>query len=245
MYSTDGSVHHSGINTEKETIKFLNDIKFYSEPLVHLGGTKNKADAIAGEKQWSIKKKNGIRNGSFDFFNTSSYNSFLGNHFDGFLEEIKEHRDMSITLREVSVSLNRTDFSRLCLSAFSKIDTDNLTQILTDTFQNDCYDIIINDVVAKKLYIFPLSDHPVSVLLARGATPILTPGRGRSSQKILFLLGDEIIDDGLRLRITSNNGIRAFLGLSKANRNSQVVMKLQQDNIPNILRKSNPQIIDY
>ena len=47
MYSTDGSVHYSGINTEKETIQFLNDIKFYSEPLVHLGGTKNKADAIA------------------------------------------------------------------------------------------------------------------------------------------------------------------------------------------------------
>ena len=245
MYPTNGSVHHSGIKTEKDTIKYLNDIKFSSEPLVHLGGTKNKADAIAGEKKYSIKKKNGIRNGSFDFFNTSAYNSLLGNHFDGFLEEMKEHRDMPITLREVSVDLNRTDFSNLCLNAFTKIDTDDLTQILIDTFQKDSYDFIINDVVAKKLYIFPLSNHPVSTLLKEGATPILTPGRGRSSQKILFLLGDEIIDDGLRLRITSNNGIRAFLGLSKANRNSQVVMKLQQDNIPNILRKSNPQIIDY
>lgn len=245
MYSTDGSVHHSGIKNEKDTIKFLNDINFFSEQLVHLGGTKNKADAIAGKKQCSIKRKNGIGNGSFDFFNTSAYNVFLGDHFDEFLEEMKEHRNMPTKLREVSVELNRTDFSNLCLSAFTKIDTDNLTQILTDTFQNHSYDLVINDVVAKKLYIFPLSDHPVSVLLKRGATPILTPGQGSSSQKILFLLGDEIIDDGLRLRITSNNGIRAFLGLSKANKNSQVVMKLQQDNIPNILRKSNPQIIDY
>jgi len=159
---------------------------------------------------------------------------------------MKEHRDMPVTLREVSVDLNRTDFSNLCFSAFDKIDTDNLTQILTDTFQDDDYDdLIINDVITQKFYIFPLSDHPVSVLLKAGATPILSPGRGRSSQKILFQVGDEIIDDGLRLRITCNNGIRAFLGLSKANRNSQVVMKLQQDNIPNIIRKSNPQIIDY
>ena len=38
-------------------------------------------------------------------------------------------------------------------------------------------------------------------------------------------------DCGLRVRVTSNNGIRAFLGLSKANKSSQVVIKVQQDNV--------------
>ena len=43
------------------------------------------------------------------------------------------------------------------------------------------------------------------------------------------------MDTGLRLRLTSNNGITAFLGLSKANKNSQVVLKLQQDSVANLL----------
>ena len=38
-------------------------------------------------------------------------------------------------------------------------------------------------------------------------------------------------DCGIRVRVTSNNGIRAFLGLSKANKSSQVVIKVQQDNV--------------
>jgi len=37
------------------------------------------------------------------------------------------------------------------------------------------------------------------------------------------------------LRVTSNNGIKAFMGLSKANRNSQVVLKLQQDRVQNLV----------
>jgi hypothetical protein len=50
---------------------------------------------------------------------------------------------------------------------------------------------------------------------------------------------------GLRLRVTSNNGINAFLGLSKANKSSQVVVKLQQDDVKNLVQKTNSQVYDY
>ena len=52
-------------------------------------------------------------------------------------------------------------------------------------------------------------------------------------------------DCGLRLRVTSNNGINAFLGNSKANRNSQVVMKLQQDQVNHLVDNINAEVIDY
>jgi hypothetical protein len=54
-----------------------------------------------------------------------------------------------------------------------------------------------------------------------------------------------VYDCGLRLRVTSNNGINAFLGTSKANRNSQVVMKLQQDKVANLLQQVGADVTVY
>ena len=56
-------------------------------------------------------------------------------------------------------------------------------------------------------------------------------GKGKSSRKLVFENNFWVLDYGLRVRVTSNNGIKAFLGLSKANKSSQVVIKVQQDNI--------------
>ena len=61
--------------------------------------------------------------------------------------------------------------------------------------------------------------------------PTLVKGKGKSSRKLLFEYYFAEINLGLRVRVTSNNGIKAFLGLSKANKSSQVVIKIQQDNI--------------
>ena len=52
------------------------------------------------------------------------------------------------------------------------------------------------------------------------------------------------MDTGLRLRLKSNKAIKAFLGLSKANKNSQVVLKLQQDNISELLNTAT-EVTDY
>ena len=47
--------------------------------------------------------------------------------------------------------------------------------------------------------------------------------------------GDDIVNCGLRIRVTSNNGVKAFLGLSKANKNSSIVLKLQQDRVDQLV----------
>ena len=63
MYKTDGSVHHGGVKNEDQTITILNELNIYSSPVEKRGGTTQKADAVAGDKQISIKRKEGISNG--------------------------------------------------------------------------------------------------------------------------------------------------------------------------------------
>jgi hypothetical protein len=56
--------------------------------------------------------------------------------------------------------------------------------------------------------------------------------------------GNEYRTD-IRMRVCNNNGISAFLGTSKANNNSQVCIKLQQDRVGALLRLVDPMVVSY
>ncbi len=67
-------------------------------------------------------------------------------------------------------------------------------------------------------------------------TPVICLGRGIESAIVEFETPDgDRIDLGLRIRLTTNNGIGALLGQSKANKSSQAVIKFQQDDIPGLI----------
>lgn len=246
-FKTDGSVHYDGIQNELDTIAFLNKTGRYVDEVVHYGGTTQKADAKAGDKCISIKHKKGIKNGSYDYANTSIYNGMFNTHFDKFLSEVKEHRQMPQQLREVAVDFMRDDFNNLCNSALESIDKDALIAMLVDIFSNQSgYDIVINDTNNKKIHIFQSENHPVWTALQQGYVPeLVSSGRAKSSRKIVFKNGNYTIHTGLRIRVTSNNGINAFLGLSKSNKNSQIVVKLQQDSIAQLVEDANAEVYDY
>lgn len=245
-YKTDGSVHYDGISNELNTIEILNQLGIYEQTISHLGGTKNKADAQTQTKKITIKRKNGIRNGSFDWVNTSSYNNIFEG-FDEFYENVKTHRALDEKYRTVSVDLFRSQFNKLCNQALDNINSKQLEYLIIDVFQKqDDYDVVVNDVKSKSLYIFEATSHPAYQLIRCGYTPKLVNSRGaKTSRKIILYKNDDEVDTGLRMRITSNNGINAFLGLSKANSNSQIVIKLQQDKIQNLLQSVNPKIYSY
>lgn len=248
-YKTDGSVHYGGVQNELDTIDFLNNINRYQQLVEHRGGTGQKADAAAGDKMISIKRKKGIKNGSFDWSNTSIYNDTLKfkGHFAQFIEEVKEHRQMPKQLRQVAVDFMRNDFNNLCESALDNIDKQALITMLVDIFSKQTgYDIVINDTESKDVYIFEAEAHPVWTAIKQGYTPeLVSTGRAKSSRKIVFKNGNHVINTGLRLRVTSNNGINAFLGLSKANKNSQVVVKLQQDAVNQLVKDADAEHYTY
>ena len=95
--------------------------------------------------------------------------------------------------------------------------------------------MVITDTLTDKMYICEHEAIESVRLLNDGYVAELVKGKGSTSRKVALCKGDHTVDTGLRLRLTSNNGITAFLGLSKANKNSQVVLKLQQDSVGRVL----------
>ena len=248
MFKTDGSVHHGGVKNEDQTIQILNELKIYSSTVEKRGGTKQKADAVAGDQKISIKRKKGITNGSFDWFNTSKYNDALGNTFDAFLSTMKEMRSMPKDLikDDEFILKVRDNFNQLCELSLDTLSSDQVIEILRRGLidANADFDVVITDIKTDTLYIFDANQHPAVSYINQGFTAVLQ-GKGRSSRKVLFSDGINLYDCGLRIRVTNNNGITAFLGLSTKNSNSQVVIKLQQDKVKQLLTDTKAKKYDY
>jgi len=236
MFKTDGSVHNSGIKNELDTIAFLNEAGIFKDEVKHLGGTKNKADAMAGNVPISIKHKKGLKNGSFDWVNTSKVDSLVNvGRFSDFLLLVDLYRNTPEAAAQVEPM--RSAFANHCEKELDGISSEDLTAWLHQVLVRDNAGMVmaINDTESKELHMVEDSGIMSVRLLKSGYRAELVKGRGKSSRKVIFKSSDSEIDTGLRLRLTSNNGIKAFLGMSKANKNSQIVLKLQQDNIKGLI----------
>jgi hypothetical protein len=250
MFNTSGKVHHSGIQNEKDTVAIINKLNICGETVHHVGGTKAKEDSAGDNTKQSIKLKESLATGSYDYVNTSK-TTLLGNHFDSFLSVIKQYRTLPhvITSDDTFVTHIRQQFAALCAAAIDNLTTEQLVLFLTSALITDHSDIthmVITDKSEQKLYVWNPTSHPVVRYLNAGYTPKLVRGNGQSSAKVLFTDNKGTVHDcGLRIRVTSNNGIKAFLGLSKSNRNSQVVLKLQQDKVHKLMGMVSPVVYTY
>ena len=141
---------------------------------------------------------------------------------------------------EKQVENFRQYFASHCNNQLSSIRSEDLTTWLKQVMLEDNHGMVmvITDTQAKQVHIVKEENLKTVDLLKRGWTAeFQRDWKGQSSRKVILRssITGAIIDTGLRLRLTSNNGIKAFLGLSKANKSSQVVLKLQQDGISNLL----------
>ena len=110
----------------------------------------------------------------------------------------------------------------------------------TDLQQNSI-DVVINDTKAGVLYHTPNYGLRSVQLIERGFEVETVPtDKIATSRKLVLRRGVYTVDTGLRLRLTSNNGIKAMLGISKANKSSIPVLKLQQDNIQRLVNSADP-----
>ena len=108
---------------------------------------------------------------------------------------------------------------------------------ITNAEVSDFYTVMaVTDTNARRCYVCDHDALQVARLLNDGYAAQMVAGRrGMTSRKVVLVKGDSTVDCGLRIRVTSNNGIKAFLGLSKANKNSSIVLKLQQDRVDNLV----------
>ena len=238
MFKTDGSVHYSGIANEKKTAKILNRINHFADKVETRGGTKYKEDMVAGQLKLSDKDKKRLSSGSFDWVNTSRYNNIFGTHFDSFKTKVSTIRSESLKERESKVTQIREEFATLCSEAFTSLSNNQISELIVDAISDGIDYVFVNDQENKVLYQFNPENHP-AIELAKTCDSIelVSTKRAKSSRKVIFIKDGVRYDYGIRLRVTSNNGITAFLGLSKANKNSQVVIKLQQDAVHKLVKQ--------
>ena len=238
MFKTDGSVHYSGIANEGKTAEILNEINYFDDEVKTVGGTKHKEDAVAGSLKLSAKDKKKLSSGSFDWVNTSRYNYIFGSHFDSFKFAVKTLRKENTYSRQYAVDSIREQFASLCSDASDILTKEQVCELIIDAISDGIDYVFVNDKENSVLYQFDPENHP-AIKFARECDSIelVSSKRAQSSRKVIFIKDGVKYDYGIRLRVTSNNGINAFLGLSKSNKSSQVVLKLQQDAVHKLVKE--------
>ena len=236
-FVTDGSVHYSGIKNEGKTAKILTEKNIFGCEVKTRGGTKFKEDAVAGVLKLSAKDKKKLSSGSFDWINTSRVvTDFFGDHFDTFKQEVSKIRKMDIDDRVTHLDSTRVKFADTCSAAFDCLTKQQASELIAYAISHGIDWVFVNDQENKVLYQFDPENHP-AVKMAQICDSIKFTGTGKGSRKVIFVKDGVEYDYGIRLRITSNNGITAFLGLSKSNNNSQVVVKIQQDSVHKLVKQ--------
>jgi len=236
-YRIDGSVHTGGLSNEKRVINFLNSIKYYPEEITPLGGTQHKADAIAGTKGISIKRKKSASQGSFDYLNTSQLPTSIAPYFTDVLTEAAAIRlDPSFEARLSAVDRIRARVADACSQALNDLTPELVTEFLVDALVTRYQSINLMAVTdGNKLNLYSPDDNPVVQALSAGQE-FCVSGKAKGSRRVE--------STNLRIRITTNNGIGALLGVSKANKNSSISLKLQQDRVNALLNIVNPLVFD-
>ena len=236
-YPIDGSVHHSGILNEHKTADVLTQKNIFGCKVETRGGTKFKEDMVAGKLLLSAKDKKKLSTGSFDWGNFSSMVSdIFGDHFDNFKQEVLKIREMDTDDRVTYLSSTRRKFADTCSAAFDCLSKQQVCELISNAISHGIDYVFVNDNQNNVLYQFNPEDHP-AVKMAQTCDSIKFTGRGKSSRRVIFVKDGVEYNYGIRLRITCNNGITAFLKLSKANNNSQIVMKLQQDSVHKLVKE--------
>lgn len=258
-YRTDGSAHRDGVENEKQTVTYMNENpdntinkhleEKYNSPVkrwVRKGGTQYVMDAQVefedGSKVGISIKNHKINTSTFDWFNTTKYTPLdLVNQVKQFkTDNIGEH----IPTRGGKM---RRKLSDIFLSYQKNISMNLVADVLHDVYIREpvTKEILINDKVNKCLVLLDRKNTLDKYFNKENEqTIILKSSRRRSMSKQIWITTKDGVDINthLRWRIYLNNGITALFGQSKANSNSSVCIKIQQDNVSKFISECNDKV---
>lgn len=241
-YKTDGSSHKDGIKNEQNLIETLQRQARQLYPqlsknfeVVKRGGTQYKQDMEIVDGNDTIlisaKKKTNIKDGSFDWLNSSSATKGVDS-LETFRSTVKNIGETYTSKPEARTAVNNAGSK-----ALRDLTSEELTKLLKDhvSSKNKDMEVIITETSSGSNWVYNFRDSPLYDSIMNH-TPKIKLGRGKTSAKVVFDDGSgNTLDHGLRIRVVTNNGIGALIGTSKANKSSQGVVKIQQDNIPGLI----------
>ena len=232
-YPTTGQNHHKAIKDEKN-ISLNPEIfeKHYRKKIkkiTHIGGTKNKIDILIefeddSKINASLKSKNSIREGSFDWVNSSDF----GN--------IKLFFNKTLQIYEKYKNSGKIDAYPILINQISE-DLSSINFELTKLFQERVIDkyedlsLIIFDKKENKMY-FDVKPKIFDFVKNGGLLKINKTGKKNMSYPVFGYDSDGNKHDfGLRVRVHLNNGKTKWVGKGS----SVIVFKFQQDSVYKII----------
>lgn len=217
-FRTDGSSHADGVQNEHDTIGFVNSnpdcavSRLIGEPIEHLGGTKNKADAVGQNTRKGVSIKNHKGSGTFDWMNSSGASPWEAQLKAEFKELAASGVDAEVARKQIN--------SRLSGCLFGEEAPAFIQGVLDHLAENNCEIILVNDQKNRRYIAFRSS----AIKHMFSGVSITPPKKaGQTSGKIN--------EFNLRARFVLNNGVGPLL----KGKSSVPCLKIQQDCVSKFL----------
>lgn len=247
MYLKNGEVHHSGVNNEHNVIEILNSTdnaitthlkNKHGEDcrIKHKGGTQGVDDAlVVGQddmRRAGISIKN-HKTGTHDWINTTKIPN--KESIKTPLQRFKEtYPDITVEVFNEKEKTLREERDNIVNQYLRDLSGGYIKNMLSDLYEGYSEYVIVNHITNeeyicyekntgnfKEFVGFPHWDYYLKFTKAKNSAMIW-----RKHPET----GEEVCTN-LRLRITLNNGLNAFFGISEKNKTSVPCLKLQQDSV--------------
>lgn len=257
VFTTDGSVHRTGIENEKNIVnhicaalsepqkvksicceRFQSDFGGKITSCVHQGGTKTKADAFlisSTDEKIPISLKD-HKSGTFDWLNSSRpfHEDTQANlALKSAISDAKKSCEVDGVDKNSMVPSMRKTMEEILHNRLHLFNSQEIKAILGEIYEKYPIYTMITDHATEEILLFSKNDNFLELHGFGEWEYFLKKTRAKTSAQIWRRNPEtkEEINTNLRMRVVLNNGVTALMGLSKANKSSHPCLKIQQDNV--------------
>ena len=241
-YNTTGEVHHAGVANEGHTVDLCNSTppsNIQDEYLGKLtfrkeGGTHQVSDMgiYADDVRVAGGSDKLHRSGTFDHVNTSKVLDYIP--CEALIKTIDDlrtaHRGDASAVEKV-----RTAIKDATNTTWDTMTSDGIRKLLLAVNERTPEWMFVREATEMSVFrheeMRELSEFPKDP----SWTYVLKAGRAKESRQVWREKDGLGVNTHLRLRLVTNNGVTALLGLSNANKNSILTLKIQQDAVATLL----------
>ena len=234
--------HQKGIKNEIWTCQFLTEVNHYGCEVRHQGGTKKVEDGDTENGDGiSMKKWMGA---THDWYNCSPLAREIGLNdlIKPFIEQFKKDiENVPVGEHYTYRKEQEEQLNKLIANSLDKFCTQEVADAVLFNFINHSkgLDISVTDIKNEKVYVYKFEEHIGVVYAKKGYKPVIISksGKKKCSRNVFMVKGDDKVDIGLRVRFTTNNGLKPFTKEGSPNKTTRGVIKFQQDDVDKILKQ--------
>lgn len=256
VYDTTGKSHKEGVANEHTFVERVNNpvgiiggyirLKYGATASVeHKGGTRTVDDAVVmnGSVRMAGISIKHHKSGTFDWLNTSrlSDKDTLCENINAFRER---NRGITREAWENNENVLRAECTMLFDNYLNTITSEHIVTILDKIYKEYCDEIAIVDIDNNRTILYSKAENFNEMIGYPMWRYYLKRTRAKNSAVIWREYEGVQVSTNLRIRITLNNGVTALLGLSSANNNSAVCLKVQQDNVSGYINSLRNTVIE-